>query len=138
MRVDIQKIIDAIEMAADFTTSYYDAQNDEVVCVFDSMSNEDQQELCDEIENNQNRFYRLPSQYDIHEYSIMEDFIDSLADTAIQNKLYRAIRGKGAFRKFKDEICYLGIREEWFAFQHDAYVEIAKEWCKDNQLEYLA
>lgn len=68
----------------------------------------------------------------------MEDFIDSLADTAIQNKLYRAIRGKGAFRKFKDEICYLGIREEWFAFQHNAYVEIAKKWCKDNQLEYLA
>lgn len=138
MRVDIQKIIDAIEMATDFTTNYYDAQSGEVVCVFENMSNEEQQELCDEIENNPDQFYRLPSQYDIHEYSIMEDFIDSLDDSAIRNKLYRAIQGKGAFRRFKDEICYLGLREEWSTFQHNAYVEIAKEWCKDNHLEYLA
>lgn len=136
MKVDIKKIIDAIEMTADFTTEFYDVQNGEIVTIFDNTSYEEQQELCDNIENNLDRYYRLPSQYEIHEYSIMEDFINSLSDTEIKNKLLCAIHGKSAFRRFKDEVLYLGIREDWFKFQHNAYVEIAKQWCDEHQLEY--
>ena len=137
MKVNLETIIDAIEMASDSSNGYLNLNTMETVWLSDYFDSKENEELAMKIDNHPDQYLCLPSQYDIYEYSIMEDFIDSLADTAIQNKLYRAIRGKGAFRKFKDEICYLGIREEWFAFQHNAYVEIAKKWCKDNQFEYL-
>lgn len=136
MKVNLETIIDAIEMASDSESGFLNLNTMETVWLSDYFDSEENKKLAIEIDNHPKQYLCLPSQYDIHEYSIMEDFIDSLADTAIQNKLYRAIQGKGAFRRFKDEICYLGIREKWFAFQHNAYVEIAKEWCRDNRLEY--
>ena len=51
MKVDIKKIIDAIEMATDFTTEFYDVQNGEIVTIFDNTSYEEQQELCNDTEN---------------------------------------------------------------------------------------
>ena len=136
MKINLETIIDAIEMVSDSTNGFLNLDTMETVWLFNYFDSEENEELAMEIDNHLSRYLCLPPQYDIHEYSIMEDFIDSLADTAIRNKLYRAIHGKGAFRRFKDEICYLGIREEWFAFQHNAYVEIAKKWCRDNCLEY--
>ena len=46
-----------------------------------------------------------------HEYSIMERFIWSLPEGTIQDRLENAIRGRGAFRRFKDSICWLGIEQ---------------------------
>lgn len=136
MKVNLETILDAIEMASNSTNGFLNLNTMETVWLSDYFDSEENKELAMEIDNHPKQYLCLPSQYDIHEYSIMEDFIGSLTNSEIQNKLYRAIQGKGAFRRFKDEICYLGIREEWFAFQHDAYVEIAKEWCRDNCLEY--
>ncbi len=136
MKVNLETIIDATEMASDSERGLLNLNTMETVWLSDYFDSDENEELAMEIDNHPKQYLCLPYQYDIHEYSIMEDFIDSLTDSVIRNKLYRAIQGKGAFRRFKNEICYLGIREEWLAFQHDAYVEIAKKWCKDNCLEY--
>lgn len=100
------------------------------------MDADEQQEIYDRIDSDPDRYYSLPTQYDIHGYRIMEDFIDSLTDTNAKEKLLRAIRGKGAILRFKDTVSYLGIHEDWFAFQREAYMEIAKRWCRDNGLKY--
>ncbi|MBP7222336.1 MAG: hypothetical protein KBA50_03710 [Sedimentibacter sp.] len=81
-------------------------------------------------------YISLPSKYDIHEYQIMEDFIDSLTNTSHINSLERAITGEGAFRRFKDTINYLGIEKRWYDFKRKVLEKIAIEWCEDNDLEY--
>ena len=81
-------------------------------------------------------YISLPSKYDIHEYQIMEDFIDSLTNTSHINRLERAITGKGAFRRFKDTINYLGIEKKWYDFKRKVLENIVIEWCKDNDLIY--
>lgn len=93
------------------------------------------QQLFDYLTNCQD-YVTLPNRNDIHEYSIMEDFIDSLEDPGQQNSLYRAIDGRGAFRMFKNEIGCLEIRQDWFDFKFQAYCEIAEEWLQDNDLPY--
>lgn len=135
MKVDIQKVTDAIEMISDFSTDFYDVQTNEIIMVHEGLDVDEQQKIYDQIDREPNRYYRLPSQYELHGYHIMEDFIDSLSDVDAQNKLIRAIHGKGAFRRFKDTVFYLDIREQWFAFQREAYAEIARRWCRDNRLE---
>lgn len=52
-------------------------------------------ELEELIETSENRFHRFPTKFDIHEYSIMEDFVDDLPAGAIRNELMNAIRGRG-------------------------------------------
>ncbi|MDD4781214.1 MAG: UPF0158 family protein, partial [Tissierellia bacterium] len=79
-------------------------------------------------------YISLPSK--IHEYQIMEDFIDSLTNTSHIDRLERAITGKGAFRRFKDTINYLGIEKKWYDFKRKALEKIVIEWCNDNDLEY--
>ncbi len=78
----------------------------------------------------------LPSKYDIHEYQIMENFIYSLTSSNHINRLERAIRGKGAFRRFKDTINYLGIEKKWYDFKQKALEKIVLEWCEYHDLEY--
>ena len=50
------------------------------------------------------RFYPFPTKYEIHEYGIMESFVEELPSGKARDELAGAIRGRGAFRRFKNGI----------------------------------
>lgn len=133
MKVDLDKILDALEMVNEDLQAYYNLDTGEIEWLGEFMSAGKNEETADKIELG--NYISLPSKFDINEYSIMEDFIYSLTDGEIRNKLYNAIKGKGAFRRFKDSVNYLGIDKEWYSFRGDAYKNIALEWCKEYGLE---
>jgi len=81
-------------------------------------------------------FLQLPSQFEIHEYRIMEDFCTSLADETLSRELLYQIRGAGAFRRFKDAIYQHDIQESWYRFQQAALEEIAAAWLDEHQIAY--
>ena len=74
----------------------------------------------------------LPTKFDIHEYSIMERFCLSVDDEDIRDDLCNAIRGRGAFRYFKDRIHAYGIAEDWYRYRDAALREIAVAWCEEH------
>jgi hypothetical protein len=80
-------------------------------------------------------FFRLPTQEDLRDYDIMEAFVDTLSGAA-QECLAIAISGRGAFRRFKDEVRRLGLEAQWYAWHDDAYRRKAIEWCEENGIEY--
>jgi hypothetical protein len=80
-------------------------------------------------------FLSFPTKYEIHEYSIMEAFVDSLPAGAARREMEHAIRGRGAFRRFKQSIRYHGIEQMWYDYLENAYRDIALRWCRDNHLE---
>ena len=129
-------LMEAIEMASDLGTYYYDFDKQE--CIYLSEDSwdwdEEDKEIAELIEMEWDRFIRLPGKYEIHEYRIMEDFIDELNDQKLQMELYRAIQGRGAFRRFKDKIRYAGIEQQWYDYQNNAYREFALRWCKENNI----
>lgn len=86
---------------------------------------------------NPDGYLALPSKFDMHEYRIMENFCHSVEDENISNALSRAIRGRGAFSKFKYNIHRFGIQGSWYKFRDEAFKEIAIEWCKDNDIKYV-
>ena len=92
-------------------------------------------ELAEEIDSTDD-YIRLPSQYDLHEYRIMENFADTVINERMANKLWRALNGKKPFRHFKDTINHLGIAQDYYKFRFQAYLDIAVEWCKDNNIPY--
>ena len=81
-------------------------------------------------------YLSLPSKFDIHEYHIMEDFCCSVMDEEIREGLLDKIRGRGAFKRFKDAIHMHGIEEEWYRFRLEALEKIAIDWFEVNQILY--
>lgn len=90
--------------------------------------------LEDLIENNRSRFLRFPEKYEIHEYSIMEQYIDWLPCGRAKTELSSAIHGKGVFRRFKDTLRYHGLEQQWYAFKAEALCKVAIHWCEENGL----
>ena len=82
------------------------------------------------------RFVELPDRWDIHEYRALEGFASSQADPAIADQLLSAIRGRGAFRHFKDAIHRLGIADSWYTYRGEFLQEIARDWCQANDIRY--
>jgi len=103
--------------------SYSDWEQDEIKAAIDVFDNWDD-------------YVNLPDKFDIDEYSIMEEFSYNYRDNEIRNKLGFAIRGRGAFRRFKDTIIYFGIDDEWYKYKKAKLIEIARNWCEINQIPY--
>jgi len=79
----------------------------------------------------------LPSQWDIHEYEMMETFCHSVEDDDHREQLLRAIRGRGAFRYFRDTCDRLGLTEDWYAYRDQAYEDVAVQWLKAHDVPYV-
>src|SRR4030095_3548803 len=47
-------------------------------------------------------FQRLPTSFDIDEWSMMQEFASSFERERIRQELLGSIHGRGAFRRFKD------------------------------------
>lgn len=138
MIIKLKQVIDAIESASEAHTAFYDTQTGETVYLPDGSITGERDEALEELIENApaGRFVRFPTKYDIHEYSIMEDFVFSLPPGAARQELTHAIRGRGAFRRFKNGIYYHRLERQWYDYQAQTYREIAIRWCQDEGIEY--
>ena len=139
MKVKLEEVLEALDFANDETQYYYDVKNEKILMVFDGMvDGEDDRELIEEIEDGFVEDYiPLPGQYEIHEYRIMEEFIYDLGNGKQQDILAGAIRGRGAFRRFKDRLYDLNLQQKWYDYRDSAYERIAREWCEKYNLEVV-
>lgn len=97
---------------------------------------EEELELAYDIIYNDNHYLELPSEYEIREYKMMEDFCYTIENEKEQDTLLRAISRKGAFRRFKDAIAYLDVDRDWYDYRYQRYKQIAIRFCERNNLEY--
>jgi hypothetical protein len=69
-------------------------------------------------------------------YRDMADFAAGISDEAAGRRLARAIDGRGAFRRFKDELHaeYPHLLPAWYAFRDARAKRRAVEWLVDNSL----
>lgn len=134
MKVKLSDIIDALMSTNQESEYFLDKKTGSIEWVSDmAMTEAEQQTVYDRLDAH--GFYRLPTQYEIRDYEIMEEFTDTLTGAA-REKLSNALRGRGAFRRFKDTVHHLGIAEQWYAFQDEAYRRKAVEWCEENGIGY--
>lgn len=151
-KVKLHDLVEGLEFESDIQSSYVDRETGEVLVIMKEFLSYAEEEAAPEdsapqwqvdayqealqVVQNPDRYLRVPSQFEIHEYSIMEDFCHSVEDQKIRNELLNAIRGRGAFRYFKDTIYRYGIQDSWDTFRDEALRDIAKEWCEDNGIAY--
>lgn len=69
-------------------------------------------------------------------YRDMADFVVRISDQTASDRLARAIRGKGAFRRFANALhdSYPDLLPAWHAFRDARAARRAVEWLVDNSL----
>lgn len=133
IKIDLKQVIFAVESASEAFQEYFDTQTGETVALADPfITGERDEALAELIENSPGRFLPFPSKYEIHEYRIMADFVDELRPSAAREELTGAIRGKGAFRRFKNGIRYHRLEQGWYDYLAQAQREIAIRWCEET------
>ena len=134
MKVKLDDIIDALEFVnSDIDSSAYLNPNTYEIVYVDEFSDNSEEDLEDIYEE----YINLPSKYDINEYNMMVEFIETINDERLYNQLYISINGSGAFRRFKDTCINYDIIDDWYKFREEKYKEIAVSWCKDNNIKYI-
>ena len=134
MKVKLVDIIDAIDMVDQSSEYFLDKETGEIEWISDmTMSRDEQDEIYDRLD--EHGFYRLPTSFELRDYDIMEEFIEGLPE-AVQGRMYSAIQGRGAFRRFRDMIIKMGIEQVWYDFKADTYKRKAARWCEENGIEY--
>jgi hypothetical protein len=143
-------IVDALEMQFDESSSFLDRDTGKVETVSNDLLCEAEESADDakpdlpawqkqewEIVKrivSTDRFQKLPTKFEVHEWAIMEDFSRSVESDRIREELLHAIHGAGAFRNFKDALRRHGIESGWFAFRGEALRQIALNWCEENHI----
>jgi predicted nucleotidyltransferase len=75
---------------------------------------------------------------DLSNFDALEEFVDSLPDDPLRGQLKNAIRGKGAFRRFKDIVFGGGnveLKHRWGWFETRRQRERIVEWLRDENIE---
>ena len=129
MKVSLSEIVAEMDLQPDEASAYLDRESGSVVLITDEefrAAENDDEKLVDLYaldaslvntarsilaDDPPRRFVALPSKFDLHEYRIMEMFCLSVEDDRISRDLLQAIRGKGAFGRFKDRINAHGIAQ---------------------------
>jgi hypothetical protein len=99
-----------------------------------------QQEMlleADEIERGYHkRYVGLPEGDSYTAYDDMEDFVFTVQDDDLRDRLFAAIRGRGAFRRFKD-LLYHHPRdqERWFTFEGERTRQRVLDWFASQDID---
>ena len=150
--VSLQSVVNEMDIPSDEMTAYINKKTGELFTVSEEETriieagNEDdefipewQKEILPKVREvlESDDFVALPDKFEIHEYSIMERFCLSLPDEAMQNELLHAIRGSGAFRRFKDAIYRKEIQDDWYRFRNEALKRIATDFLESEGIPWL-
>ena len=116
-------VIDAIDTINEDETYFYSIQDEEIVYVL-----EDDED--DEF------FIPLPTKEEVNDYQNMVNFTETIEDNKKRDWFENAIRGKGAFRRFRATLERFGMETAWYDFLEASHRELAIEWCEQHGIVY--
>jgi hypothetical protein len=150
LRVKLSDLIEGMDFQSDECFSYLNTATGEVVSVtteelraaeeeaplddFPAWQHEAIHLARDIVETE--HYLSLPDRFEINAYQIMERFCLSVDDEDMRNDLCDAIRGRGAFRRFKDRMQLYGMADEWYRYREAALRAIATAWCEAHGISY--
>jgi hypothetical protein len=148
--VKLQDVIEALQFTEDSISYFLDRRTGEIEMMTEEVwSAGEKDELIStypewqrdlilkarEIQST-DHFVELPNKLEIDSYDMMEQFCREYPNRQISEKLSAVIKGKGAFRRFRDMIADLAIQDEWNRFEHQQFEDIAVEWLEDEGIPF--
>jgi hypothetical protein len=122
----------------------YDEEGNRVVALEEYLEGRDDPEWqkerlldADRVEQGyRTRYIPIEKDHPYADYNDMEGFIPTVDDPELRERLWRAIRGRGAFRYFKDVLWeHPDVREEWFEFKDARSQRRLERWLAAHDIE---
>jgi hypothetical protein len=140
MSATFQEIVEAVGNMKEGTAYYYDREDRTLRLRVDpdmvGFANFWMERM---LEEDPDRFAKLPSDEEIDPYGIMVSFVDTLPEEAgaFKKKLAEAVQGHTAFKRFKYAVYGSPYERAWKDHKKACYKEIARRWCEANGLAHL-
>lgn len=136
MTANLQEVIGTLSDIGDDFSALINVKTGEILPFIAGLNDpeEDEEEWEDKLFDDD--WVSFPNKYDINAYQMMVDFIDLVPDEIMQSDLASAIRGSGAFRRFRDYVGNHNLLEQWYAFEQDQWQRKAITFLKDNDIPY--
>jgi len=147
--VKLQDVVDAMDAPVDGWMAYVNRKTGEIVSLAEDdvafHDDDDDDALPDwqaevlaktkEVEASDD-FIQLPDKFDINEYAIMERFCSNADDDTLRQELLDAIKGSGAFRRFKDMIRLRKLEQTWWTYRDAAIEKIATDFLEMENIPF--
>jgi hypothetical protein len=139
VKADLSELIDAFENCRVGYEYFLDLRTGEVFYISDEWMDSDEiEEIGKRLESEPERYLSIPTDSSREGYQDMVAFTEEVEDENLKEKLWIALDGKGAFRRFKDVIAgYPDERERWFEFKENRVKQRVMEWLEENELELI-
>lgn len=92
-------------------------------------------EISKKIIDSPDDFIDLSGMLDMDDYSMMQDFCHSIEDDKIRDITLWAIRGPGAFRRFKELIRNYDLIDKWYHYRDDRMKKEVLMWFENEEIE---
>jgi hypothetical protein len=125
---DLEGLIEALTSSLDTIRHYYDSTTGEIVSLSEEFGT-------GELEGPVERYTPIQSLSVSERYQIMEDFVETIPNQALQDELNEALIEKGAFQKFEEVLKKYPTRyRQWQVFRSDKVMARATSWLRDHKL----
>ena len=132
LKIDLDELCEAIENSSFENDYFLDLETGDILFISEYTDDEETEKLKGRIEEEFDRYERIPKAESHEGYNDIVDFIATVEDEHLVELLEVAINGRGAFRRFKDVLLnYPEERERWFQFKDNRMEERALEWLED-------
>ena len=76
-----------------------------------------------------------PAHVDSEEHNLMESFAAAQRED-VKERLQEILQNSGAQIKFRQQIKHLLLKPAWEKFQQEYFLNVARDYCEENDLEY--
>lgn len=126
----LDELIDTYFTNNDPYDTYFDIK--EKVIVYDADPAETGEPGIDWDDNDSDeRYIEVPRITTDEAFRLMTRFAERVADERASNKLFDALDRPKPFRRFKDTLFEVGLRDEWFEFEFQYGKKEIEEWLKE-------
>ncbi|MDG0791167.1 UPF0158 family protein [Cohnella ginsengisoli] len=149
--VKLNDLVGEIEMQIDDTFTYINLTTGDVITLtrdemsaaedekpidnFPELKKENIEKAIQILEDEDSVYVDFTLRNEFNEYEIIEDFIKALEPQEIREELFAAIQGRGAFRRFKDNIIEHGLEKQWYDYKERKIKELVIGWCMDHSID---
>lgn len=138
---DLNMKVDLKELAAAFAQSdvrqgYVDIRDGKVVMMADDLAERDAMHYALAMEEDWEHYIPIPNIMDEDETAMMHAFAESRPREDVKERLREALQGTGAVTRFHHQVRHLLLKPAWEAFKQDYLMQVARDWCEENDVEY--
>lgn len=153
--IDFEEVAMAMEDHGSFDEQYLDLETGELILLLEDLQHRDLEDeevvarlpkweqemvpLAREIHGGSDRYERIPQVPTYEIYNLMVTFAESVTDPHLRELLAVALRGKGAFGRFKSVLYDRpAVEEHWYKMKQDAMDTMIRDWLAELGIEPVA